>query len=66
MDQLGMLYFEKELKDIKAFCIKEGLTTLYRGQMFYLYDKKIYNENMDVIVGYTENGFADLLGAEIE
>lgn len=60
MDELDFLYFEKELSDIKAFCVKNGLTIRYQNRDYYLYDHKIYDEDMDIIIEHAENGFLDL------
>ena len=60
MDELGRLYYEKELADIKAFCIKHGHAIKYRGRSYYLYDRKIYDQDMNVVIEYAENGFLDL------
>ena len=60
MDELERLYCEKELADIKAYCIKHGQTIRYQNQDFYLYDRKIYDKNMDIVIEFAENGFLDL------
>lgn len=60
MDDLERLYADKELADIKAFCIKHGYTIRYRNQDFYLYARKIYDKDMNIVIEYAENGFLDL------
>lgn len=60
MDELERLYYEKELADIKAFCNKHGQTIRYQNQDFYLYDRKIYDKDMNIIIDYAANGFLDL------
>lgn len=60
MDWLERLYHEKELTDIKNFCIKNGLTKKYLGQIYYLYNGKIYDKDMSVLIANADNGFLDL------
>ena len=60
MEGLERLYYDKELADIKAFCIKRGHTVKYENRDYYLYDHKIYDEDMNIIIEYAENGFLDL------
>lgn len=60
MDELERLYYDKEMEDIKAFCIKHGKTVQFRNQPHYLYDRKIYDKDMNIIIEYAENGFLDL------
>lgn len=60
MNEFERLYYEKELADIKEFCIKHGLAIRYNNRDYYLYENKIYDMNMDVIVECAENGFLDL------
>ncbi len=54
------LYFEKEQKDIKEYCIKHKQTTKYRNQTFYLYQRTIYDKDMNIVIEHAENGFLDL------
>lgn len=60
MNNLEKLYFVKELEDIKTFCIKNGQITRYQNQTYYLYNNKIYNKNMEIVIDHAENGFLDL------
>lgn len=60
MNEIERLYHEKEKADIKTFCIKNGLTIRYENRDYYLYDRKIYDENMSIVIEYAENGFLDL------
>jgi hypothetical protein len=60
MDELEMLYFEKEQADIKAWCRKNKQTLKYRGETYYLYQGAIYDSSMDVIIPKASNGFLDL------
>lgn len=60
MEESEMLYFEKELKDIKEWCIKNNQTIQYRNSTYYLYDNRIYDSEMNIIIEYAENGFLDL------
>lgn len=60
MQEIESLYAEKERKDIKQYCIKHGNTIRYRGQTFYLYLNRIYDEEMNLIISQAENGFLDL------
>lgn len=55
-----MMYFEKELQDIKNFCIKHNQMIMYRNRPYYLYDKTIYNIHMEIVIRDAENGFLDL------
>ena len=54
------LYFDKEMKDIKEWCIKNKQTIKYQNRDYYLYQQKIYDEEMNLIIEYAENGFLDL------
>lgn len=58
--ELEMMYFKQELKDIKNFCIKHNQMIIYRNRPYYLYNKHIYDENMDIVIREAENGFLDL------
>lgn len=60
MFNIEMLYFEKEKKDIKDWCIKHNKTIKYQNQEYYLYCNTIYDKDMNIIIEYTENGFLDL------
>lgn len=60
MDDMEILFFEKEQKDIKDWCIKHNQMIIYRNRPYYLYDNKIYDKDMDIIIPYAENGFLDL------
>ena len=60
MNKVELMYYQKELADIKTYCTNNGLTVKYRDQVFYLYNHKIYNQNMEIIIDYAENGFLDL------
>ena len=60
MDYWERLYYEKELDDIKTFCIKHGQTIKYKNQDYYLYQRKIYDKDMNVIIEHAANGFLDL------
>ena len=60
MDELELLHFEKEQKDIKEYCIKYGQTIKYRNKVFYLYQHTIYDKDMNTVIEYAENGFLDL------
>ena len=51
---------EKELEDIKAWCKKHGKVKRYKNRDYYLYDNTIYDQNMDILIPYAENGFLDL------
>lgn len=60
MDELEMLYFEKEQQDIKEWCTKHNQTIMFENQPYYLYQKQIYDKDMNLVVEYAENGFLDL------
>ena len=60
MNDIETLYFIKEQKDIKEFCIKHGQTIRYRNEEFYLYQRNIYDKNMNIVIEHAENGFLDL------
>lgn len=60
MDEMERLHFEKEQRDIKEYCIKNGQAIEYRGQRFFLYLKNIYDEGMNLVIEHAENGFLDL------
>ena len=60
MRNLERLYYEKELADIKAFCTKHGQTIKYKNQDYYLYQRTIYDKDMNVIIDRADNGFLDL------
>ena len=60
LPEIERLYFEKEQEDIKRFCTEHGQTIEYRGQKFYLYLRNIYDEDMNLVIEYAENGFLDL------
>lgn len=60
MLDMEKLYYEKELADIKNHCIKNGLSVRYKNQDFYLYEHKLYDKNMELIIDHAENGFLDL------
>lgn len=55
-----MDWFLIELRDIKEYCIKKGWTIEYEGRNYYKYYHKIYDDDMNVIISYAENGFLDL------
>ena len=54
------MYFDKEMKDIKEWCIKNKQTIKYHNQDYYLYQHRIYDKDMNLIIEYAENGFLDL------
>lgn len=54
------MYAEQELRDIKAWCIKNKQTLKYRGKTYYLYQRSIYDARMNVIIEDAPNGFLDL------
>lgn len=60
MNELEMLYFEKEQADIKAWCHKNKQTIRYQGKIYYLYMNTIYDSNMNEIIPRASNGFLDL------
>lgn len=60
MNEIEMLYFEKEQKDIKAWCIQHNQILKYRNKNYYLYLNTIYDENMNIVVEDAGNGFLDL------
>lgn len=51
---------ETELKSIKDYCIKHKQTLRYKNQSYYLYNKTIYDQNMNIIIEDATNGFLDL------
>lgn len=53
-------WLEKELKDIKEYCIRHGQTIKYRNEVFYLYQRRIYDNDMNIVIECAENGFLDL------
>jgi hypothetical protein len=57
---IEFMYLDKELKDIKEWCIKNNKTIKYRNQDYYLYQNRIYDKDMNLIIEYAENGFLDL------
>ena len=58
--ELEMMYFEQELQDIKNFCIKHNQMIVYRNRPYYLYDERIYDLDMNVVIREAPNGFLDL------
>jgi hypothetical protein len=60
MNELETLYFEKELRDIKDWCIKHKQTVRYQNQDYYLYCSTIYDKDMNIVIENTTNGFLDL------
>ena len=60
MNELEILYFEKEQTDIKEYCLKHNQTIIYENQPYYLYQKGIYDKDMNLMIEYAENGFLDL------
>lgn len=61
MNDLGMLYLEKELADIKAYCIRTpGCRLRYKGLVWYLYQNTVYDAGMNVFIPEATNGFLDL------
>ena len=60
MDNIEATYFEKEQQDIKKWCRKHNQTIIYKNQTYYLYQKQIYDKDMNLIIEDAENGFLDL------
>ena len=60
MDEIELMYLEKEINDIKDWCIKHNQTIKYRNQDYYLYCKTIYDKDMNIVIENAENGFLDL------
>ena len=60
MNDLEKFYFQKELEDIKTFCIKHNQMIMYKNRHYYLYDKKIYDKDMNIVIREVKNGFLDL------
>ena len=60
MNEIEKIYIEKELNDIKDWCIKHNQTIEYQNQRYYLYCKNIYDKDMNIIIENAENGFLDL------
>jgi len=60
MEDLEMLYFKEEMRDIKDFCIRHKKVIKYQNRPYYLYDKTIYDKDMNIVIEYAENGFLDL------
>lgn len=48
------------LNEIKEWCIKNKQKTRYRKHIYYLYNNRIYDENMNVFIDNAPNGFLDL------
>lgn len=53
-------WLEKEMRDIKEYCIKHGQTIIYQSEAFYIYMHTIYDKDMNTVIDYAENGFLDL------
>lgn len=60
MQDIEMLYFEKEKIDIKEWCEKSNNTLKYNNKIYYLYEHKIFDSDFNVIIENAENGFLDL------
>lgn len=61
MNELEMLYFEKELADIKDYCSRTpGCRLRYKGRVWYLYQNTVYDADMNVFIPEATNGFLDL------
>jgi len=58
--EIETMYFDKEMKDIKKWCVENKQTIRYHGQTYYLYQNKIYDKNMNLVIENAENGFLDL------
>jgi hypothetical protein len=59
-NEIEMMYAEKEQMDIKEWCTRNKQIIRYRGKKYYLYQSSIYDEDMNLIIEYAENGFLDL------